>query len=97
MSNQMTESRLLHSSSARRAASQASVIFPGDIDASRTPLYDVLERIDFTRKFGQSEIPDIKLRQLITHFTPTGCVTRTPSSSPAPYVSGNPALQATSA
>jgi type I restriction enzyme M protein len=28
----------------------------------------VLEHIDFTRKVGQSKIPDIKLRQLITHF-----------------------------
>ena len=32
-------------------------------------LEDVLEHIDFTRKVGQSKIPDIKLRQLITHFT----------------------------
>ena len=28
----------------------------------------VLEHIDFTRKVGQSKIPDIKLRQLISHF-----------------------------
>ncbi|MES7382064.1 N-6 DNA methylase, partial [Cutibacterium acnes] len=28
----------------------------------------VLEHIDFTRKVGQNKIPDIKLRQLITHF-----------------------------
>jgi type I restriction enzyme M protein len=32
-------------------------------------LYDVLEHIDFTRKIGQSKIPDIKLQQLITHFS----------------------------
>jgi type I restriction enzyme M protein len=29
----------------------------------------VLEHIDFSRKVGQSKIPDIKLRQLITHFS----------------------------
>lgn len=32
-------------------------------------LSEVLEHIDFTRKVGQSKIPDIKLRQLITHFS----------------------------
>ncbi|WP_028311560.1 HsdM family class I SAM-dependent methyltransferase [Derxia gummosa] len=38
------------------------------IETANTSLNDVLEHIDFTRKVGQSKIPDIKLRQLITHF-----------------------------
>ncbi|QUN27203.1 N-6 DNA methylase [Cupriavidus sp. KK10] len=38
------------------------------IETANTSLYEVLEHIDFTRKVGQSKIPDIKLRQLITHF-----------------------------
>lgn len=38
------------------------------IEAANTSLADVLEHIDFTRKVGASKIPDIKLRQLITHF-----------------------------
>lgn len=38
------------------------------IETANTSLYDVLEHIDFTRKVGQSKIPDIKLRQLITHL-----------------------------
>ncbi|MDA8259022.1 MAG: class I SAM-dependent DNA methyltransferase [Betaproteobacteria bacterium] len=38
------------------------------IEATNVSLSDVLEHIDFTRKVGQSKIPDIKLRQLITHF-----------------------------
>ncbi|MBU2286286.1 MAG: type I restriction-modification system subunit M [Gammaproteobacteria bacterium] len=38
------------------------------IEAANADLADVLEHIDFTRKVGQSKIPDIKLRQLITHF-----------------------------
>lgn len=38
------------------------------VETENTSLYDVLEHIDFTRKVGQSKIPDIKLRQLITHF-----------------------------
>ncbi len=38
------------------------------IETANTSLDDVLEHIDFTRKVGQSKIPDIKLRQLITHF-----------------------------
>ncbi|CAG4892026.1 type I restriction-modification system subunit M [Paraburkholderia saeva] len=38
------------------------------IEGENTSLYDVLEHIDFTRKIGQSKIPDIKLQQLITHF-----------------------------
>lgn len=39
------------------------------IETANTSLYDVLEHIDFTRKVGQSKIPDIKLRQLISHFS----------------------------
>ena len=38
------------------------------IESENTSLSGVLEHIDFTRKVGQSKIPDIKLRQLITHF-----------------------------
>ena len=38
------------------------------IEGENVSLYDVLEHIDFTRKIGQSKIPDIKLQQLITHF-----------------------------
>jgi len=38
------------------------------IEGENYSLYDVLEHIDFTRKVGQSKIPDIKLQQLITHF-----------------------------
>jgi type I restriction enzyme M protein len=38
------------------------------IEGENTSLYDVLEHIDFTRKVGQSKIPDLKLQQLITHF-----------------------------
>ncbi|MCQ8105471.1 N-6 DNA methylase [Methylomonas sp. SURF-2] len=38
------------------------------IETANTSLHDVLEHIDFTRKVGQSKIPDIKLRQLISHF-----------------------------
>lgn len=38
------------------------------LEDKNTSLADVLEHIDFTRKVGQSKIPDIKLRQLITHF-----------------------------
>jgi type I restriction enzyme M protein len=38
------------------------------VETGNTNLYDVLEHIDFTRKVGQSKIPDIKLRQLISHF-----------------------------
>ena len=38
------------------------------IETANTKLDEVLEHIDFTRKVGQSKIPDIKLRQLITHF-----------------------------
>ena len=40
----------------------------GGIEGENVSLYDVLDHIDFTRKVGQSKIPDIKLRQLITHF-----------------------------
>lgn len=38
------------------------------IEESNASLDGVLEHIDFTRKVGQSKIPDQKLRQLITHF-----------------------------
>ncbi|MCS3845560.1 type I restriction enzyme M protein [Xanthomonas campestris] len=38
------------------------------IEDTNNSLDGVLEHIDFTRKVGQSKIPDIKLRQLITHF-----------------------------
>ena len=34
------------------------------LETGNTSLYDVLEHINFTRKVGQSKIPDIKLRQL---------------------------------
>ena len=40
----------------------------GNLESNNIKLTDVLEHIDFTRKVGQSKIPDIKLRQLITHF-----------------------------
>lgn len=39
------------------------------LESGNTSLHDVLEHIDFTRKVGQSKIPDTKLRQLITHFS----------------------------
>jgi len=39
------------------------------IEESNASLEGVLEHIDFTRKVGQSKIPDQKLRQLITHFS----------------------------
>ncbi|MGK9145023.1 N-6 DNA methylase [Xanthomonas euvesicatoria] len=38
------------------------------IEDTNNSLEGVLEHIDFTRKVGQSKLPDIKLRQLITHF-----------------------------
>src|SRR5690606_16214302 len=38
------------------------------IATANSSLYDVLENIDFTRKVGQSKIPDIKLSHLITHI-----------------------------
>ncbi len=38
------------------------------IEASNSSLAGVLEHIDFTRKVGQGKIPDLKLRQLISHF-----------------------------
>ncbi|MDD4929739.1 MAG: N-6 DNA methylase [Gallionella sp.] len=41
----------------------------GGLETGNTSLHDVLEHINFTRKVGQSKIPDIKLRQLITHFS----------------------------
>lgn len=41
----------------------------GGLESNNVSLYDVLEHIDFTRKVGQSKLPDIKLRQLIGHFS----------------------------
>ncbi len=41
----------------------------GGLESNNTSLSEVLEHIDFTRKVGQSKIPDIKLRSLITHFS----------------------------
>ena len=38
------------------------------IEDNNASLDGVLEHIDFTRKVGQSKIPDQKLRQLISHF-----------------------------
>lgn len=38
------------------------------IEQTNTSLAGVLEHIDFTRKVGQSKIPDLKLRQLVSHF-----------------------------
>lgn len=38
------------------------------VESGNSSLREVLEHIDFTRKVGQSKIPDIKLRELITHF-----------------------------
>ena len=38
------------------------------IEVSNSSLAGVLEHIDFTRKVGQSKIPDLKLRQLVSHF-----------------------------
>lgn len=40
----------------------------GNLESNNVKLTEVLEHIDFTRKVGQSKIPDTKLRQLITHF-----------------------------
>ncbi|MBP5061382.1 N-6 DNA methylase [Pseudomonas chlororaphis] len=40
----------------------------GGIEENNVSLEGVLEHIDFTRKVGQSKIPDQKLRQLISHF-----------------------------
>jgi len=41
----------------------------GDLESNNSSLAEVLEHIDFSRKVGQSKIPDIKLRQLISHFS----------------------------
>ncbi|TBO34049.1 SAM-dependent DNA methyltransferase [Aquabacterium lacunae] len=41
----------------------------GGLESNNSSLAEVLEHIDFSRKVGQSKIPDIKLRQLITHFS----------------------------
>ncbi len=40
----------------------------GGLENNNSSLAEVLEHIDFSRKVGQSKIPDIKLRQLISHF-----------------------------
>ena len=41
----------------------------GALESNNSSLAEVLEHIDFSRKVGQSKIPDIKLRQLISHFS----------------------------
>ncbi len=41
----------------------------GGLESNNSSLAGVLEHIDFSRKVGQSKIPDIKLRQLISHFS----------------------------
>jgi type I restriction enzyme M protein len=41
----------------------------GGLETHNASLDGVLEHIDFSRKVGQSKIPDIKLRQLIAHFS----------------------------
>lgn len=41
----------------------------GGLETHNSSLDGVLEHIDFSRKVGQSKIPDIKLRQLIAHFS----------------------------
>ncbi|HEY0488470.1 MAG TPA: class I SAM-dependent DNA methyltransferase [Telluria sp.] len=40
----------------------------GGLESNNSSLAEVLEHIDFSRKVGQSRIPDIKLRQLLSHF-----------------------------
>lgn len=40
----------------------------GGLERDNASLAGVLEHIDFSRKVGQSKIPDLKLRQLISHF-----------------------------
>jgi type I restriction enzyme M protein len=41
----------------------------GGLESNNSSLAEVLEHIDFSRKVGQGKIPDIKLRQLISHFS----------------------------
>lgn len=41
----------------------------GGLETHNASLSGVLEHIDFSRKVGQSKIPDLKLRQLINHFS----------------------------
>jgi type I restriction enzyme M protein len=41
----------------------------GGLESNNSSLAEVLEHIDFSRKVGQSKIPDIRLRQLISHFS----------------------------
>ncbi|WP_373685710.1 hypothetical protein [Paraburkholderia youngii] len=39
------------------------------MESNNSSLSEVLEHIDFSRKVGQAKMTDIKLRQLITHFS----------------------------
>jgi type I restriction enzyme M protein len=41
----------------------------GGLESDNSSLAEVLEHIDFSRKVGQSKIPDMKLRELISHFS----------------------------
>ena len=41
----------------------------GGLESNNSSLAEVLEHIDFSRKVGQSKIPDIKLRQLVSRFS----------------------------
>lgn len=65
------ESRYSHLVDNSRQANVGSLLSKAlaGIEGDNVSLYDVLEHIDFTRKIGQSKIPDIKLQQLITHFS----------------------------
>ncbi len=66
-----TESRYSYLIDNSRKANVGSLLSKAlaGIEGENVSLYDVLEHIDFTRKIGQSKIPDIKLQQLITHFS----------------------------
>lgn len=66
-----TESRYSYLVDNSRKANVGSLLSKAlaGIEGENVSLYDVLEHIDFTRKIGQSKIPDIKLQQLITHFS----------------------------
>ena len=59
---------LLNNSRQANVGSLLSKALAG-IEGENTSLHDVLEHIDFNRKVGQSKISDIKLQQLITHFS----------------------------
>jgi type I restriction enzyme M protein len=41
----------------------------GGLESNNSSLAEVLEHIDFSRKVGQTKIPDQKLRSLISHFS----------------------------